>query len=215
MITIETLVFNHWRENTYILHDETGEGVIIDCGVFFEDEEKTLANFITHKGIKLVKQLNTHLHIDHVLGNQFINSEYNLLTHAHRDDEFLLAEVPNYAFRLGLEDIVRPPKVGEFINDNDTITFGNSELKVLLIPGHTPGHVVFYNEEQQFVIAGDVLFRESIGRTDLPYGNYEHLITGIQQKLLPLPDEVVVYPGHGTPTTIGYERKNNIFLRNL
>ncbi len=215
MITIETLVFNHWQENTYILHDETGEGVIIDCGVFFKDEKQKLIDFVNYKNIKLVKQLNTHLHIDHVLGNQFIQEEYNLLTHAHRDDEFLLAEVPNYAFRLGLEKVVRPPEVGTFIEDNEIITFGNSSLKVLLIPGHTPGHVVFYNEEQQFVIAGDVLFRESIGRTDLPYGNYEQLMSGIQQKLLPLPDDVAVYPGHGSSTTIGYERRNNIFLRNL
>lgn len=215
MITIETLVFNHWQENTYILHDETGEGVIIDCGVFFKDEEQKLMDFVKHKNIKLVKQLNTHLHIDHVLGNQFINDEYGLLTYAHRDDDFLLEEVPNYAFRLGLENVVRPPKVGTFINDNDTITFGNSELKVLLIPGHTPGHVVFYNETQQFVIAGDVLFRESIGRTDLPYGNYEDLINGIQQKLLPLNDNVVVYPGHGPSTTIGYERAHNVFLRGI
>ncbi|PID95588.1 MAG: MBL fold hydrolase [Bacteroidetes bacterium] len=215
MITIETLVFNHWQENTYILHDETGEGVIIDCGVFFEDEEQKLDDFLIHKNIKLVKQLNTHLHIDHVLGNRFIKKQYGLLTHAHHDDDFLLAEVPNYGFRLGLEDVVRPPRVGKFIEDNEIITFGNSSLKVLLVPGHTPGHVVFYNEEQQFVIAGDVLFRESIGRTDLPYGNYEQLISAIQQKLLSLPDEVTVYPGHGATTTIGYERKNNIFLRRL
>ncbi len=215
MITIETLVFNHWQENTYILHDETGEGVIIDCGVLFKEEEQKLIDFVKSKNIKLVKQLNTHLHIDHVLGNQFIKEEYNLLTHAHRDDEFLLSEVPNYAFRLGLESVVRPPEVGTFIEDDEIITFGNSAVKVLFVPGHTPGHVVFYNEDQQFVIAGDVLFRESIGRTDLPYGNYEQLIFGIQQKLLSLPDEVTVYPGHGATTTIGYERKNNIFLRRL
>lgn len=215
MITIETLVFNHWQENTYILHDETGEAVLIDCGVFFEDEGKKLIDFVETKGLKLVKQLNTHLHIDHVLGNQFMKDQFGLLTHAHKDDEFLLAEAPNYGLRLGLENVVEPPKMGQAIADGDIITFGNSELKVLHIPGHSPGHVVFYNEKQKFVIAGDVLFRESIGRTDLPYGNYEQLIEGIKNKLLVLDDEVEVFPGHGPSTTIGHERGKNVFLKGL
>ena len=215
MIAIETLVFNHWQENTYILHDETGEGVLIDCGVFFDDEGKNLVEFVDKKGITLVKQLNTHLHIDHVLGNQFVKDEFGLLTHAHKDDEFLLAEAPNYAVRLGLENVVEPPAMGGAINDGDTIEFGNSALKVLHVPGHSPGHVVFYNEEQKFLIAGDVLFRESIGRTDLPYGNYEQLIEGIKTKLLVLSDDVKVYPGHGPGTSIGHERRNNVFLKGL
>lgn len=215
MITIETLVFNHWQENTYILHDETGEAVLIDCGVFFEEEGKKLIDFVEKNELKLVKQLNTHLHIDHVLGNQFMKDTFNLLTCAHKDDEFLLAEAPNYAVRLGLENVVEPPAMGEAIKDGDVIKFGNSELKVLHVPGHSPGHVVFYNEEQKFVIAGDVLFRESIGRTDLPYGNYEQLIGGIKEKLLVLPDDVEVYPGHGPSTTIGHERTNNVFLKGL
>ncbi|MCT4603106.1 MAG: MBL fold metallo-hydrolase [Marinifilum sp.] len=215
MITIETLVFNHWQENTYILHDETGEAVLIDCGVFFEEEGKKLIDFVEKKGLKLVKQLNTHLHIDHVLGNQFMKDEFDLLTCAHKDDEFLLAEAPNYAVRLGLENVVEPPKMGETIKEGDVIKFGNSELKVLHVPGHSPGHVVFYNAEQKFVIAGDVLFRESIGRTDLPYGNYEQLIGGIKEKLLILDDDVEVYPGHGPSTTIGHERNNNVFLKGL
>lgn len=215
MIKIETLVFNHWQENTYILYDETNEAVLIDCGVFFEDEGKKLKAFVKNKGLKLVKQLNTHLHIDHVLGNQFMKDEFGLLTEAHKDDEFLLEEAPNYAFRLGLENVVQPPKMGKAIQDGDIIKFGNSELKVLHVPGHSPGHVVFYNEEQQFVIAGDVLFRESIGRTDLPYGNFDQLINGIKNKLLVLNDNVIVYPGHGPTTSIGHERSNNLFLKGL
>ncbi|WP_372754541.1 MBL fold metallo-hydrolase [Labilibaculum sp.] len=215
MITIETLVFNHWQENTYILYDETGEAVLIDCGVFFKEEGKRLIDFLELKKIKLVKQLNTHLHIDHVLGNQFAKDQFNLLTQAHKDDEFLLAEAPNYGLRLGLENVVEPPALGKLIKDGDVITFGNAELKVLHIPGHSPGHVVFYNEAQKFVIAGDVLFRESIGRTDLPYGNYEQLLEGIKNKLLVLDDDVDVYPGHGPATTIGHERSNNLFLKGL
>lgn len=215
MIKIETLVFNHWQENTYILYDETNEAVLIDCGVFFEDEGKKLKAFVKNKGLKLVKQLNTHLHIDHVLGNQFMKDEFGLLTEAHKDDEFLLEEAPNYAFRLGLENVVQPPKMGKAIQDGDIIKFGNSELKVLHVPGHSPGHVVFYNEEQQFLIAGDVLFRESIGRTDLPYGNFDQLINGIKNKLLVLNDNVIVYPGHGPTTSIGHERSNNLFLKGL
>jgi len=215
MITIETLVFNHWQENTYILFDETKEAVLIDCGVFFEEEGKKLVDFVEKNGLKLVKQLNTHLHIDHVLGNQFMKDQFGLLTYAHKEDEFLLAEAPNYAFRLGLENVVEPPKLGGVIQDGDTIKFGNSEIKVLHVPGHSPGHVVFYNEAQKFLIAGDVLFRESIGRTDLPYGNYEQLIDGIKTKLLVMDDEVVVYPGHGNSTSIGHERRNNVFLKGL
>ncbi|PKQ60376.1 MBL fold hydrolase [Labilibaculum filiforme] len=215
MITIETFVFNHWQENTYILHDETGEGVLIDCGVFFKDEGGKLIDFVEKKGIKLVKQLNTHLHIDHVLGNQFMKDQFGLLTEAHKDDEFLLAEAPNYAVRLGLENVVEPPPIGKLIQEGDLITFGNSELKVIHVPGHSPGHVVFYNEKQKFLIAGDVLFRESIGRTDLPYGNFDQLIEGIKTKLLVLDDEVSVYPGHGPVTSIGHERAKNVFLKGL
>lgn len=215
MITIETFVFNHWQENTYILHDETGEAVLIDCGVFFEDEGTKLINFVKKKNIKLVKQLNTHLHIDHVLGNQFMKDQFGLLTEAHKDDEFLLAEAPNHAVRLGLENVVEPPPVGKLIKEGDIIKFGNSELKVIHVPGHSPGHIVFYNEEQKFLIAGDVLFRESIGRTDLPYGNYDQLIEGIKTKLLVLDDDVSVYPGHGPATSIGHERSKNLFLKGL
>jgi len=215
MIQVQRLVYNQWQENTYIIHDETGEGVLIDCGVFFEDERKHLVDFVSSKGIKLVKLLNTHLHIDHVMGNQFIKDEFNLLTHAHIADEFLLAEAPNYSQRLGLPSEVKPPKIGTTIKDGEIIKFGNSELKTLHIPGHCPGHVVFYNEKQQFVIAGDVLFRESIGRTDLPYGNYDDLLKGIKEKLLVLDDEVTVYTGHGDSTTIGHERVSNFFLKNL
>lgn len=213
MITIETLVFNQWQENTYLLYDETGEAVIIDCGVFFENEGKKLIDIIEKKDLKLVHLLNTHLHIDHVFGNQFMKDQFGLSTKAHKADEFLLAEAPNYGVRLGLENVVEPPAMGEAINDGDTIRFGNSELKVLHVPGHSPGHVVFYNETQKFLIAGDVLFRESIGRTDLPYGNFEDLIHGIKTKLLVLNDDVTVHPGHGPKTSIGHERKNNVFLR--
>lgn len=215
MITIETLVFNHWQENTYILHDESGEAVLIDCGVFFENEGGKVVDLVKKKGLKLVKLLNTHLHIDHVLGNQFMKDQFGLLTEAHKDDEFLLAEAPHYAVRLGLENVVEPPPIGKEIKDGDVIKFGNSELKVFHVPGHSPGHVVFYNEEQKFLIAGDVLFRESIGRTDLPYGNYEQLIEGIKNKLLILNDEVRVFPGHGPETSIGHERANNLFLKGL
>lgn len=212
---IDTLVFNHWHENTYILHDETGEGVIVDCGAFFKDEETKLSDFLKTNNIKLVKQLNTHLHIDHVLGNQFVYDDFSLLTHAHQDDAFLLDEVPNYAFRLGLDGIVKPPKIGFPIKDGDVIEFGNTKLNVLHVPGHCPGHVVFYNQASKTLIAGDVLFRDSIGRTDLPYGDFDLLMEGMKNKILRLDDDVVVYPGHGESTTIGYERKNNMFLKNL
>lgn len=215
MITIEKLVFNHWQENTYVLHDETGEAVLIDCGCYFEDEGKKLVEFLDSKGLKLVKLLNTHLHIDHVLGNQFVQKQFNLLTEAHRDDEFLIEETANYAFRLGLEGVQTPPGVGKFLEDGEIIKFGNSELKVLHIPGHSPGSVCYYSEEQKFLIAGDVLFFESIGRTDLPYWNYEQLMEGIKNKILTLEDDIKVFPGHGPETSIGHERKNNIFLRSL
>lgn len=215
MITVENLVFNHWQENTYILHDETGEAVVIDCGCYFKEEGDKLFAFLKEKGLKLVMLLNTHLHIDHVLGNHFVLDEYKLLTQAHADDDFLLGETMNYAFRLGLEGVEHPPKVGHYLKDGDMVHFGNSQLKVLHVPGHSPGGICFYNEEQEFVIAGDVLFFESIGRTDLPYGDYEQLMGGIKEKLLVLDDHVKVFPGHGPSTSIGHERKHNVFLRSI
>ncbi len=212
MITIETLVFNPWQENTYILYDETKEAALIDCGVYFENEKKQLLDFVAQKELKLVKQLNTHLHIDHVLGNQLMKDEFNLLTHAHHADEFLLEEVAVYATQLGLGNLPELPKIGTRISDGDLIQFGNSKLKAIHIPGHSPGHLVFYNQAQKFIISGDVLFRESIGRTDLPGGNYEQLIKGIQEKIMSLDDDVKVYPGHGPSTSIAHERSNNPFL---
>ena len=213
MITIQTLVFNQWQENTYLLYDETGEAVLIDCGAFYEEECNRIKSIVKIKELKIVHLLNTHLHIDHVFGNQFMKDEFGLATHAHKADEFLLAEAPNYGVRLGLNNVVEPPPMGNAIKEGDIICFGNSELKVIHVPGHSPGHVVFYNEAQKFIIAGDVLFRESIGRTDFPYGNFEDLITGIKTKLLVLDENITIYPGHGPTTTIGHEKKNNIFLK--
>jgi hydroxyacylglutathione hydrolase len=210
MLHVKSFVFNPFQENTYILYDETKECVIIDPGCYEADEKQELVDFIEHHRLKVVLLLNTHCHIDHVLGNSFVKDKYAVRFLIHANDEMVLKAVkayaPNYGFQLYQEAMP-----DDFMKENDLISFGNQKLKVLFVPGHAPGHVAFYNEESKIVIGGDVLFLNSIGRTDLPGGNFNTLINSIHQKLFVLPDDVVVYPGHGPQTNIGFEKKTNPF----
>jgi len=215
MISIKKFVFNPWQENTFVVYDDTGQCVIIDAGCFNQQEESELSSFIKNNNLTLKYVLNTHLHIDHIMGNAFLYKEFGLAPYAHENDEFLIDQTMSYATQLGIKLSAEPPYPGKYIEDGQIIKFGNSSLNVMHIPGHTPGHVVFYNEEAKVVFSGDVLFYESIGRTDLIYGNYETLIRGINQKLLTLPDNTKVLPGHGESTTIGHERTNNPFIRHM
>ncbi len=211
MIKIQTFVFNGFQENTYILYDETNEAVIIDPGCYSSTEQIELTNFITKNNLNVVKLLNTHCHIDHVLGNNFVCKKFNVGLSIHELDLSTLNAITEYGHLYGF-NVDKSPEPTHFLNDGDKITFGNSTLDVLFTPGHAPGHVVFVNHEQKFVINGDVLFKGSIGRTDLPGGDHNTLLNSIRIKLFVLPDDFTVHTGHGPTTTIGYEKKYNPFL---
>ncbi|WP_430813183.1 MBL fold metallo-hydrolase [Carboxylicivirga sp. RSCT41] len=211
-MNIDILPINPWQENTYILSDETKECVIIDPGCLAPEERESVARFIEDKGYKPVRLLQTHMHLDHVFGSKFIAEKYNLKLEAHKDDEFWGEQTVEYAANFGMELDSNPPAIGNYLNEGGTINFGNSELEVIHVPGHSPGGIVFYCKEDKIAIVGDVLFRESIGRADLPGGDFETLVSNIKSKLLVLDDDVKVYPGHGPESTIGHERTNNPFL---
>lgn len=211
MIEIKIFEVNPFQENTYLLYDESKECVIIDAGIYSEAEKKEISDFIAQKGLKPVKLLNTHCHVDHVFGNSFIYEKYSPEVLYHQGETPIIENVKSHGAVYGF-DMEIPPLAKKFLSDGDEVLFGNSTLRALHVPGHSPGSIVFYSCKQKFIIAGDVLFYGSIGRTDLPGGNYQTLISGITEKLLTLDDDVVVYCGHGPKTNIGFERKNNPFL---
>lgn len=207
---VESFVFNPFQENTYVLYDETKECVVIDPGCSEPDEKQALSSFIEGNGLKVKLLLNTHCHVDHVLGNDFVKEKYKVDFLIHESDLPVLKAVKAYAPSYGFVQY-RETEPDRFMKEGDIISFGNQSLKVLFVPGHSPGHVAFYNERNKIVVAGDVLFYNSIGRTDMPGGHYDTLITSIHEKLFTLPDDVTVYPGHGPETSIGFEKKTNPF----
>ncbi len=211
MISIHYFTFGPMSENTYILWDETKECVIIDPGNYNHTENKQLSDFISKNDLKPVHLLLTHGHIDHINGNRYILDTYNLLPEMHQDDIYFIEHHSISANMYGLKVDQSPmPKV--LLNEGDIVSFGNSALEIVHTPGHSPGSITFFNKADKFMISGDVLFYACIGRTDLPMGNYETLITSIKQKLLPLGDDMTVYSGHGQETIIGSERMYNTFL---
>jgi glyoxylase-like metal-dependent hydrolase (beta-lactamase superfamily II) len=209
---VTCLTFNPFEENTYLLHDDTNECVVIDPGCYEKEEREQLKKYIEDNGLKVVRLLNTHCHIDHVLGNQFVADTYNVGLEIHPDDEQTLRAVTAYAPSYGFQQYAETLPTA-FLKEGDAVKFGNTELQVLFTPGHAPGHIVFYNGPEKICIGGDVLFQNSIGRTDLPGGDFDTLINSIKDKLFALPDDVTVYPGHGPETTIGHEKRHNPFLR--
>lgn len=212
MITVKSFVFNPFAENTFVLSDDSGECMIIDPGCHVKHEEDELKRYIDQEGLKPVKLINTHCHIDHVLGNAFVSKEYNLGLECHEKDLELLQHAGQYAGMYGIQ-YKESPEPTNFIEEGEHIRFGTSTLDILFVPGHCPGHIALVSHTQKFVIGGDVLFRESIGRTDLPGGNFDVLIESINRKLFKLADDYTVYCGHGPETTIGHERVNNPFLK--
>lgn len=209
---VKVFEFNYFPENTYLLYDETGEAVLIDCGCVNSMEEQQLSSFIRENNLKLTHLLCTHLHLDHIFGNAFIKKKYGLDPEAHADDVNCLPSLENQAKPFGIKLSSPDVPVKKYLTEGEVIRFGNSTLSVIHVPGHSPGSVVFYNAKNKIAISGDVLFYGSIGRTDLWGGNQEELIEGIKNKLFTLPDETIIYPGHGPETTIEYERKNNPYL---
>jgi glyoxylase-like metal-dependent hydrolase (beta-lactamase superfamily II) len=212
MLQIKSFIFSPVKENTYILYNEAKQCIIIDPGCYFDEEKGQLSAFIKEAGLKHVLLLNTHCHLDHVFGNKYVAETYGLTLQIHEKEKKLLDFAPTSGLMYNLPF---DNYTGEcvFLREGDTITLGTDKLQVIEAPGHSPGSICFYCKEQYFIIGGDVLFQGSIGRTDLPGGNFETLISNIRNKLFVLPEETVVYSGHGEPTTIGEEKRGNPFLK--
>jgi len=212
MLSVHKFTFNPIQENTYVLYAENGDCCIIDPGCYFDEERNELVRFIQSKNLKPVYLLNTHCHLDHVFGNKFVSDTWQLPLYLHETEKMVLSFAPKSADMYGLpfENYNGEMK---WLNPGDIIKIGDNELKVLFTPGHSPGSVSFYNEKDGYVISGDVLFSGSIGRTDLPGGDYDQLEHSIKTELYILPDETKVYSGHGGGTSIGFEKRNNPFVR--
>lgn len=212
MLQIKVLTFNPVRENTYVLFNEFKECIIIDPGCYFDAEKQELSGFITNNNLQPKILLNTHCHLDHVFGNKYVAEEYKLTVQLHAQEENVLKMAPasGLIFNLPFDNYS-----GEliYLEEGDIVSLGEDQLKVIFAPGHSPGSICFYCEKQRFIIGGDVLFLNSIGRTDLPGGSHESLVKNIREKLLILPPDVNVYPGHGPETTIGEEIRNNPYLK--
>jgi hydroxyacylglutathione hydrolase len=211
MLQLKSFVFNPVAENTYIVFNEQKEAAIIDPGCYFDHEKDQLKEWISNQKLTVRYLLNTHCHLDHVFGNKFIAEEYGLELHCHKNEQPVLDYAPTSGLNWGLPfdnytGAIQP------IDENNTITLGNDVLTILFTPGHSPGSISFYTKEEGFIVSGDVLFRESIGRTDLPGADHETLLNSIRTQLFTLPEATKVYSGHGEVTTIGYEMRNNPFL---
>ncbi|MBT8232475.1 MAG: MBL fold metallo-hydrolase [Saprospiraceae bacterium] len=209
---IAIFTFNAFQENTYVLYDSSLKCAIVDPGCNNIEEEEALTTFITSKNLTPVKLINTHCHIDHVLGNKFVSETYNLPLISHKGEKAVLDANVMVAKMYSIKYLVSPD-ITEFIVEGDEVTFGNTTLKVLFTPGHSPASISFFHKETNQLIAGDVLFQGSIGRTDLPGGDFDTLINSITSKFYPLGDDVIVYPGHGPSTTIKREKLTNPFLQ--
>ena len=211
MLKIKDFVFSPIQENTYLIYNESGEGIIIDPGCYFPEEQEVLSAFITQSAVKPRMLLNTHCHLDHVFGNKYVAETYGLTLQLHEKEKVMLDLAPasGLMYQMPFDnysgDLI-------YLKEDDTIKLGNDELTVIEAPGHSPGHICFYCAAQNFIISGDVLFNRSIGRTDLPGGDHQTLVKNIREKFFILPDDTIVYSGHGPVTTIGEEKKYNPFL---
>lgn len=200
--------------NTYVVVDEkSSDCAVIDPGMINEEEEEALTSFISRHGLNVTHLVNTHMHIDHAVGDRMVSDRYGVPVEAHAEDGVLGTRLQQQAMMFGMTERVQDVSIGRTLSEGDTIHIGTGCLEVLHVPGHSPGSIVLYDREGGYILAGDVLFSGSIGRTDLPGGDMGILMQGIKGKLLTLPDSTVVYPGHGPATTIGAERRSNPFLR--
>ena len=211
MLSIEPLVFNSFQVNTYLIRNEKGDCMVIDPAFYSPDEIKSFDRYITSKGLTVIGQLNTHCHVDHVLGVKHMQTTYKCPLRAHPDELSLLHNEPLMGEMFGLQ-VEALSGIDKPISDGEIIAVGEDSLRAILVPGHSPGSLSFYAAEAEFVVTGDALFQGSIGRTDLPGGDYDTLISSIHNRLLTLPPGTTVYPGHGDPTTIGEEASSNPFL---
>jgi len=210
---IHQITFNTFQENTFILWDNTGDCIIIDPGCYEKNEELELVDFINKNNLNPVKLINTHCHIDHILGNKFVSEKWDLELYINKIDLPLLKGAGDIARMYGFENYKGSPYPKHYLKEGDILEFGESKLEILFTPGHAPGHICLFNKEGSFIVSGDVLFNGSIGRTDLPGGDFDTLIESIKTKLMTLQDETIVYCGHGPSTSIGKERLSNPFLQ--
>jgi glyoxylase-like metal-dependent hydrolase (beta-lactamase superfamily II) len=212
MLTVKVFTFSPVQENTYILYNEAKQAVIIDPGCYAPYEKQTLQNYLTSEGLTAVQLINTHCHLDHVFGNKWVHETFGLELYLHPNEEKVLAFAPQSGVMWGLPFENYDGRL-HFLNEGDLVMVGEDELSVILAPGHSPGSICFYSKAHSFLIGGDVLFNGSIGRTDLPGGDFKTLEQSIKTKLYTLPEDVIVYPGHGESTTIGDELKTNPFVK--
>ena len=212
MINVKIFNFNPLQENTYILYNEALSSMIIDPGCYFDHERDEIVNFIEKTGLKPTQLVNTHCHLDHVFGNRFIHERYGLELHIHEGEKKVLDLAPasGLMWNMPFDNYAGPI---HFIDPSNKLMLGEDEIEVLFTPGHSPASISLYSASNGFLVAGDVLFRESVGRTDLPGGDPDVLVNSILTQFYVLPDKTVVYSGHGSPTTIGHEKKFNPFVK--
>jgi len=208
----KTFVFSPFQENTFVLYDDSKECIVVDAGMFFPQEQEQLNAFIKENDLNVVNVVNTHNHLDHVFGLAYTVDKYAVKVACHPDDLYWIDNFMATASGYGLQIEKAPPKPEIMLNHGDVFKFGNTELEIIHVPGHSPGGIALYNKKEDLLFCGDILFHSSIGRTDLPGGNHDDLINGIKEKLFILPDKTRVFSGHGPETTIGYEKVNNPFL---
>ena len=209
---IKSFVFNAFYENTYLLSSSNLETLILDPGCYEDFEKKELTDFIKTNKLKPIAIINTHCHIDHVLGNDYLKKLYDIPLWIPATEKNLLKSVATYAPTMGIQDY-QEAEPDKLLSEKDVITFGSEKLEILYAPGHSEGHLMFYHAAEKSLMAGDVIFRESIGRTDLPGGNFKTLEESIKNQVFTLPEVVEIYPGHGPSTTVGHEKKHNPFVK--
>ncbi len=210
---LSRFTFNMFGVNTYILWDEEShEAIIVDPGMTNDKERQQIDDFLSNNNLKLTHLVNTHMHIDHSFGVAYITSKYGLKLECNDLDQFLAQRLTQQAEMFGLPISIDDLKIGVSLSEDDTLYVGKEPIKIIHVPGHSPGSIVLYAPQSSFIIAGDVLFKNSIGRTDLPGGSFQQLVSAIQQKLLTLDEHTWVYPGHGPETTIRSEKRNNPYI---
>lgn len=213
MLKIKQFTFNMFGINTYVIwNPETGSCAVIDPGMINGKEQAEIDGFISKEGLVVNNLINTHMHVDHIFGDLYIKEKYGVDIAACKDDSFLGERSATQCRMFGLPDDMTAVGIDRELADGDTVDIGGEQVKVLAVPGHSPGSIVLYFPDSKWAVTGDVLFRRSVGRTDLVAGNHSQLIDGIKKKLFSLPDDVKVYPGHGEPTTIGEEKRENPFV---
>lgn len=211
---VSRFVFNMFGVNTYIIYEsESREAAIIDPGMLNEDERRAIDSFVATNDLKPTHLINTHSHLDHIFGNSYIKDKYGLGIEANKSDEFLALTLPEQAARFGLPMTLTSLSIDKELKDGDVIRIGNERIEILSVPGHSPGSIALYCPESGFVITGDAIFPDSIGRTDLPQGDFPTLIDSIKRKLLTLPDSTVILSGHGGETTVGNEKRSNPYVK--